>query len=89
MKDPLIVEVETADGRTRKVVLTGGIEEKHFFGIDDDICYYFDSMEASHPKHLIGMSVFGIPDEKGDIIIKVKRVFDYETQKQIKTDLKI
>ena len=53
MKDPLIVEVETANGRTRNVVLTMGIEEQHFFSLNDDICHYFDNEEASKPEELI------------------------------------
>ena len=83
MKDPLIVEVETANGRTRNVVLTMGIEEQHFFSLNDDICHYFDNEEASKPDELIGKAVFGIYDEKGDIITAIKRVFDHNTQKEI------
>ena len=85
--DPLIVEVETADGTIRNVLLTQGIEIRHFFEINDDISYFYDPEEASEPKDLIGMSVFGQVQEKGDVIKKIKRVFDYYSLRDITNDL--
>jgi hypothetical protein len=87
MKDPLIVEVETADGTIRNVLLTQGIEIRHFFEINDDISYFYDPEEVSEPKDLIGMSVFGQVEEKGDVIKKIKRVFDYYSLRDITNDL--
>ena len=89
MKDPLIVEVETADGTIRNVLLTQGIEIRHFFEINDDISYFYDPEEVSEPKDLIGMSVFGQVEEKGDVIKKIKRVFDYYSLRDITKELKI
>ena len=40
--EPLIVEVETADGTMRNVLLTQGIDIKHFFEVNDHISYFFD-----------------------------------------------
>ena len=85
--DPLIVEVETADGTIRNVLLTQGIEIRHFFEINDDISYFYDPEEVSEPKDLIGMSVFGQVQEKGDVIKKIKRVFDYYSLRDITNDL--
>ena len=85
--DPLIVEVETADGTIRNVLLTQGIEIRHFFEINDDISYFYDPEEVSEPKDLIGMSVFGQVEEKGDVIKKIKRVFDYYSLRDITNDL--
>ena len=85
--DPLIVEVETADGTIRNVLLTQGIDIKHFFDINDDISYFFDRDEVTEPQDLIGMSVFGMLDQKGDIIVKIKRVFDYYSLRDITNDL--
>ena len=87
MKDPLIVEVETADGTIRNVLLTQGIEIRHFFEINDEISYFYDPDEVSEPKDLIGMSVFGQVQEKGDVIKKIKRVFDYYSLRDITNDL--
>ena len=85
--DPLIVEVETADGTIRNVLLTQGIEIKHFFEINDEISYFYDPDEVSEPKDLIGMSVYGMIEEKGDIIKQIKRVFDYYSLRDITNDL--
>lgn len=85
--DPLIVEVETADGTIRNVLLTQGIEIKHFFEINDDISYFYDPDEVSEPKDLIGMSVYGMIEEKGDVIKQIKRVFDYYSLRDITNDL--
>ena len=85
--DPLIVEVETADGTIRNVLLTQGIEIRHFFEINDEISYFYDPDEVSEPKDLIGMSVFGQVQEKGDVIKKIKRVFDYYSLRDITNDL--
>ena len=87
MKDPLIVEVETADGTIRNVLLTQGVEIRHFFEINDEISYFYDPVEASEPKDLIGMSVYGMIEEKGDIIKEIKRVFDYYSLRDITNDL--
>lgn len=86
-RDPLIVEVETADGTIRNVLLTQGIEIRHFFEINDEISYFYDPDEVSEPKDLIGMSVFGQVQEKGDLIKKIKRVFDYYSLRDITNDL--
>tara|TARA_Y100001937_G_C7041270_1_gene294702 strand:+ start:135 stop:449 length:315 start_codon:yes stop_codon:yes gene_type:complete len=99
-RDPLIVEVETADGTIRNVLLTQEIDIKHFFGLDDDIAYFFGSDEATEPNDLIGLPLFGddiyfkckgigSADDKTNIITKVKRVFDYHTQKEIANYLRI
>jgi hypothetical protein len=85
--DPLIVEVETADGTIRNVLLTQGIEIRHFFEINDEISYFYDPDEVSEPKDLIGMSVFGQVQEKGDVIKKIKRVFNYYSLRDITNDL--
>ena len=85
--DPLIVEVETADGTIRNVLLTQGIEIKHFFEINDEISYFYDPDEVSEPKDLIGMSVFGQVEQKGDVIKQIKRVFDYYSLRDITNDL--
>jgi len=85
--DPLIVEVETADGTIRNVLLTQGIEIRHFFEINDEISYFYDPDEVSEPKDLIGMSVFGQLEQKGDVIKKIKRVFDYYSLRDITNDL--
>ena len=95
-RDPLIVEVETANGTIRNVLLTQGIDIKHFFGTNDSIAYFFDSDEATEPNDLIGLPLFGddiyfkckgigSTDDKNNIITKVKRVFDYHTQKEMLT----
>ena len=92
--DPLIVEVETADGTIKNVLLTQDIDIKHFFGTNDNIAYFFGSDEATEPNDLIGLPLFGddiyfkckgigSTDDKNNIITKVKRVFDYHTQKEI------
>jgi len=86
-REPLIVEVETADGTIRNVLLTQGIEIRHFFEINDEISYFYDPDEVSEPKDLIGMSVFGQVQEKGDLIKKIKRVFDYYSLRDITNDL--
>jgi len=99
-RDPLIVEVETADGTIRNVLLTQEIDIKHFFGLDDEIAYFFGSDEATEPTDLIGMSLFGtnihfkckgiaVSDQKDNIIVKIKRVFNYHTQKEIANYLTI
>tara|TARA_Y100000356_G_C11111050_1_gene209636 strand:- start:9 stop:602 length:594 start_codon:yes stop_codon:yes gene_type:complete len=80
MINPLIVEVETASGKTGRVLLTMGIEEQHIFSLHDNICYYFPNEEASKPHHLIGKALFGFYDDLGDIITKIKAVFDYNTE---------
>ena len=85
--DPLIVEVETADGTIRNVLLTQGIEIRHFFEINDEISYFYDPDEVSEPKDLIGMSVFGQVEQKGDVIKKIKRVFNYYSLRDITNDL--
>ena len=87
--DPLIVEVETADGTIKNVLLTQGIEIKHFFEITDEICYFYDRDEATEPKDLIGMSVYGMVEQKGDVIKEIKRVFDYYSLRDITKELKI
>ena len=96
--DPLIVEVETADGTIRNVLLTQGIDIKHFFGLEDDIAYFFGSDEVTEPNDLIGMPLFGtnihfkckgvaVSDQKDNIIVKVKKVFNYFELENIKNDL--
>ena len=85
--DPLIVEVETADGTIRNVLLTQGVDIKYFFEVNDHISYFFDRDEVTEPQDLIGMSVFGMLEEKGDIIVKIKRVFDYYSLRDITNDL--
>ena len=96
--EPLIVEVETADGTIRNVLLTQGIDIKHFFEINDEISYFYDPDEVSEPKDLIGMSLFGddiyfkckgigSTDDKTNIITKVKKVFNYFELENIKNEL--
>ena len=96
-RDPLIVEVETADGTIRNVLLTQGIDIRHFFEVNDHISYFFDRDEVTDPKDLIGMSLFGddiyfkckgigSADDKTNIITKVKRVFDYYSLRDITKD---
>ena len=89
MKDPLIVEVKTADGTIKNVLLTQGIEIRHFFEINDDIPYFYDPDEVSEPKDLIGMSVYGMVEEKGDVIKEIKRVFDFYSLRDITKELKL
>jgi|TARA_R110002020_G_scaffold30149_1_gene94873 hypothetical protein len=89
MKDPLIVEVETADGTIKNVLLTQGIEIRHFFEINDDISYFYDPDEVSEPKDLIGMSVYGQVEQKGDVIKEIKRVFDFYSLRDITKELKL
>jgi cytochrome c-type biogenesis protein CcmE len=89
MKDPLIVEVKTADGTIKNVLLTQGIEIRHFFEINDDISYFYDPDEVSEPKDLIGMSVYGMVEEKGDVIKEIKRVFDFYSLRDITKELKL
>ena len=71
MKIPLIVEVETKDGRIRNVVLCMGHTDLEDHENEESIAYYFDDDEASEPKHLIGRGVFGDVEEEGDAIVKV------------------
>ena len=97
-RDPLIVEVETADGTIRNVLLTQDIDIKHFFGTNDNIAYFFGSDEATEPNDLIGLPLFGddiyfkckgkgSTDDKNNIITKVKKVFSYFELENIKNDL--
>tara|TARA_Y100000401_G_scaffold117501_1_gene126662 strand:+ start:1869 stop:2549 length:681 start_codon:yes stop_codon:yes gene_type:complete len=71
LKIPLIVEVETKDGRIRNVVLCMGHTDLEDHENDESIAYYFDDDEASEPKHLIGLGVFGDVEEEGDAIVKL------------------
>ena len=85
--DPLIVEVETSEKTNVNVLLTQGIDSRHFFELDDNISYFFGSDEATEPRDLIGLPLFGehidfkckgikIGKNKNITIKHVKKVFD-------------
>ena len=99
-RDPLIVEVETSEKTNVNVLLTQGIDTRHFFELGDNISYFFGSDEATQPRDLIGLPLFGehinfkckgikIGKNENITIKHVKKVFDCFTFRDITKDYEL